>query len=121
MSVISHSSLNVPPACILILLCYSQILCGGSVKILDFTYFVLIWWQTDKKQEILKQSCKGLFIMDRTAIFFGLIIGSDNIFNMEVSGALAIYAIVHNLLTENRNMLKFWISDSYVDFYLFMK
>ncbi len=31
--------------------CYSQILCGGSAKILDFGYFVLIWWQTDKKQE----------------------------------------------------------------------
>ena len=35
--------------------CYSQILCGG--KILDFVYFVLIWyygrWQTDSKQEIL--------------------------------------------------------------------
>ncbi len=34
----------------------------GLPKILDFGYFVLIWWQTDKKQEILKQSCKDLFI-----------------------------------------------------------
>ena len=42
--------------------CYSQIprFCvEGLPKILDFGYFVLIWWQTDdKKQEILKQSCK---------------------------------------------------------------
>ena len=35
---------------------------AGLPKILDFGYFVLIWWQTDKKQEILKQSCKDLFI-----------------------------------------------------------
>ncbi len=26
----------------------------GLPKILDFGYFVLIWWQSDKKQEILK-------------------------------------------------------------------
>ncbi len=42
--------------------CYSQILCGGSAENLGFVYFVLIWWQSDKKQEILKQSCKDLFI-----------------------------------------------------------
>ncbi len=42
--------------------CYSQILCGGSAEILDFAYFVLIWWQTDKIREILKQSCKDLVI-----------------------------------------------------------
>ena len=29
--------------------------------ILFFVFFVLIWWQTDRKQEILHQSCKGLF------------------------------------------------------------
>ncbi len=34
----------------------------GLPKFLDFGYFVLIWWQTDKKQEILKQSYKDLFI-----------------------------------------------------------
>ncbi len=34
----------------------------GLPKCLNFVYFVLIWWQTDKKQEILKQSCKDLFI-----------------------------------------------------------
>ena len=34
----------------------------GMPKKLDFGYFVLIWWQTDKKQEILKKSCKDLFI-----------------------------------------------------------
>ncbi len=34
----------------------------GLSNILDFGFFVLIWWQTDKKQEILKQSCKDLFM-----------------------------------------------------------
>ncbi len=34
----------------------------GLLKILHFDYFVLIWWETDKKQEILKQSCNDLFI-----------------------------------------------------------
>ncbi len=38
--------------------CYSQILCGGCAK----SYFVFIWQQTGKKQEILKQSCKDRFI-----------------------------------------------------------
>ena len=27
-----------------------------------FGYFVLIWWQTDRKEEILKESCKDLFV-----------------------------------------------------------
>ncbi len=34
----------------------------GLPKSLEFGYFALIWWQTDKKQEILKQSCKDQFI-----------------------------------------------------------
>ena len=29
---------------------------------LDFGYFVLIWWQSDKKQEIPKDRVKDLFI-----------------------------------------------------------
>ncbi len=33
------------------------------LKILDFGYFVPIWWKTYKKQEILKQSCKDLFVL----------------------------------------------------------
>ncbi len=47
-----------------LLKCYSQILCGGSAEncIVEFAYFALILWQTDNKQEILKQSCKDLFI-----------------------------------------------------------
>ena len=45
----SVSLLPLPRAC---LKCYSQILCGGSAKILHFGYFVLIWWwKTDKKQK----------------------------------------------------------------------
>ena len=38
-----------------------------------------------------------------------LIIRSDNIFDIEVKKALAMHVIVHNLLTQNRNRLKFWI------------
>ncbi len=79
----------------------------GLPKILDFFFFfVLIWWQTDKKQEILKQSCKDLFIWTELPIVW-IIIGSDNIFNIEVNGVLAMHVIVHNSLTENRNKLKF--------------
>ncbi len=44
-----------------------------------------------------------------------LIIRSDNIFNIEVNGALAIHVIVQNSLTQDRNRLKFWIYDSFVD------
>ena len=70
----------------------------GLPKNLDFGYFVLIWWQIDQKQEILKQSCKDHFIWTELPIVW-LIIGSDNIFNMEVNEALAMYVIVHNSLT----------------------
>ena len=45
---------------------------------------------------------------------------SDNIFNIKVNGALAMHIIVHNLQTQNRNRLKFGISDSYMDIYLLM-
>ena len=98
-----------------LLKCYSQILCGCVPKFLDFGYFVLIWWQTDKNQEILKHCCKNLIIWTNLPIAW-LIIGSDNIFNMEVNnGALAILMIVHNSLSQNWNRLKFWILDSYMD------
>ncbi len=36
-------------------------------KILDFGYFVLIWWQTDKKQESPKAELQGPVYLDRTA------------------------------------------------------
>ncbi len=51
-----------------------------------------------KKQEILMQSYKDL-----------LFIGSYDIFNIEVYGALSIHVIVHNSLTQNQNRLKFGI------------
>ena len=38
------------------------LLCGDLLKILFFGYFVLIWWQTTKKNQILKQSCKLLCV-----------------------------------------------------------
>ncbi len=87
----------------------------GLPKSLDFGYFVLICWQTDKKQEILKQSFKDLFIWTELPIIW-LIIRSDSNFNIEVNGALEIHVIVHNLLTQNLNRLNFefkilpWIS-----------
>ena len=72
---------------------------------LDFGYFVLIWWQIIKKQEILKKSCKDLFIWTELTIIW-LIIGSDNVFKIEVNRALAIHVIVHNSQTQNWNRLK---------------
>ncbi len=78
----------------------------GLPKILDFGYFALIWWQIDKKQEILKWSCKDLFVWTELLIIL-LIIGSDN--NIEVNGAFAIHIIVHNTLIQNRKRLTFWI------------
>ncbi len=79
----------------------------GLPKILDFG-IVFIRLQTDKKQEILKHNCKGFFIWTKLAIVW-VIIGSDNIFNTEVNGVLAIHFIVHNSLMQNQNKLKFWI------------
>ncbi len=58
----------------------------GLPKILDFGYFVLIWCKLIKKQETLKETCKELFIWTELPIVW-LIIGSDNIFNIEVNGA----------------------------------
>ncbi len=60
----------------------------------------MIWWQIDKKQEILKQSCKDLFIWTELPIVW-LIIGSDNIFNIDVNGALAIHILMQNSLMQN--------------------
>ena len=51
----------------------------GLPKILDFGYSVLILWQTDKKQQILKQRNKDLFIWTELLIVW-LIIGSNYIF-----------------------------------------
>ncbi len=65
----------------------------GLPKILDFGYFVLIWWQTDKKHEILKQGCKDLFIWTELPIVW-LIIWSDNIFNIEVNGVLVHKSLI---------------------------
>ncbi len=71
---------------------------AGVQKILDVGYFVLVWWQTDEKQEILNESCKGLFIWIELPIVW-LVIGSDNIFNIEVNGALAMHVIACAQLT----------------------
>ena len=55
-------------------------------KFLDLLILLLIWWQSDKKQEILKQSCEDLlFGVDRTSNC--LIIGS-NVFNIEVNSTI---------------------------------
>ncbi len=74
---------------------YSRILCGKSAESFRFWLFC-IWWQTDKKK-ILKQSCKDLLVWTELPIVWS-IVGSDNIFNIEVNGALAIHVhvIVHN-------------------------
>ncbi len=43
--------------------CYTPRFCvEGLLKSFDFGYFVLILSQTDKKQEMLEQRCKDLFI-----------------------------------------------------------
>ena len=39
---------------------HRMILCRGSAEIIDSDCFALIWGQTDKKQEIMKQSCKDM-------------------------------------------------------------
>ncbi len=40
----------------------------GQPKSLEFCYFVLIWLQSQKKREILKYSCKDLFILAEVPI-----------------------------------------------------
>ncbi len=65
--------------------CYSQILCGGLLEFLDFGYFVLIWWQTDKKTRNPEAEWQGtVYIWTKLPIVW-FIIGSDNIFNIEVT------------------------------------
>ncbi len=45
----------------------------GLSKILDFDYFVLIWWHSDKKQQLTKNNheaeLQGPFYFDKTANF----------------------------------------------------
>ncbi len=59
----------------------------GLLKILDFGYFVR--QKSDKKQEILKQSCNDLFILAELPIVWR-IIRSDNIFNIIISSQWGI-------------------------------
>ena len=42
------------------------------------------------------------------------IVGSDNIYNIEVYGAFAVHINVHNSQTQNLNRLNFWIYASYI-------
>ena len=97
--------------------CYSLIfcgLCGWSAKNLGFWLICIVLVPNDKKQEIL-QSRAARTCLFLTAKFVWLIIRSDNIFNIEVIGALAIHINVHNSRKIGIYRLKFWISDSYVD------
>ncbi len=50
--------------------CYSQILNGGSTNNFRFwllKYFVLVWWQTDKKTRNPEAELQGPVYFDRTA------------------------------------------------------
>ncbi len=67
--------------------------------------FVLIWWQTDKRQ--VHHEASGPVYLHKTANC--LIIGSNNIFKIEINCALVILVIMHNLQTQNQNRLKFQI------------
>ncbi len=56
----------------------------GLPKFLDFSHFVLIWWQTERerKKEILKLAgLQRSVYLDRLTIV-SLIAGFDNIFNI---------------------------------------
>ena len=75
---------------------------------------VILYWFGGKliKNRYPEAGLQGPVYLDRTANCF---IESDNIFNVEVNGALAIHIIVHSSLTQNQNRLKFWIQDDYMD------
>ena len=61
------------------------------------------------KKKILKQSCKNFSSI--------LVIGSDNQHRSQwsMTSTEGVHLIVHNSVTQNRNRLKFWILDFYVD------
>ncbi len=67
-------------------------------KLLDFAYFVLNWWKSDKRQEIMKQSCKNMFILSELPFVCP---DPNNIFNIKDNGAFAINMVVQNSLTQN--------------------
>ena len=67
--------------------CYSQISCEGSANFFRFWPFGIVCWQSDKKQGILRQTCKDLFILAEQPITIWIIIRCDNIFNIEVNAA----------------------------------
>ncbi len=97
----------------------------GLLLILDFSYYVLVWRQTDiKKRKTTTRNSEAelvdLFIVDNCFFFsiinyipnieFFKIVIINYIHNIEVNLALAIlHVVVHNLLTQNQNRLKFWI------------
>ena len=99
--------------------CYSQILCGGSAEKFRFWLFyidLVANWCENKKY----WSRVAPVYLDRTANYLIIIIGSDNIFNIEVNGAngaSAIQVIMYNSLTQNWNRLKFWINLMLISIY----
>ena len=99
-----------------------QLAIGASINLLEqtvrhssyFSYFGLIWWQTDKKTRLIN-SCKDLFTWTKLPNVW-LIIGYDNrpIFNIKVNG-ISNTRYFAQLANANWNRLKFWFWDSYVD------
>ena len=76
---------------------------GESPKILEFGYFVLIWYQikvtTTRNPEAELQAFVNFGRTSKCVI-----LESDNIFNKEVNSvfALQIHIIEHNTLTQNQ-------------------
>ncbi len=58
-----------PPTPYVQLKCYSQILCGGSEKKIGFCYFVLSWWQTDKKTGNPEAELQKIVYLDSGQLF----------------------------------------------------
>ena len=83
------------------------------LKMLNFGYFVLIWWQNGKKNKKSWVATTLSILVELPIVW--LIIRSDNILNIHVDGALQY--TVHNLLTQNQNMLKFWITWTSTDWW----
>ena len=78
----------------------------GLLKTLDFGYFVLIWWQTDKKQENFEAELQQ----------------PDCQWSINNTHYCAQLANAKNNNNNKRRIyrLKFWIWDSYLDIYLLM-
>ncbi len=91
---------------------YSHILCGGSAKnFRSWLFCIDLWTKSIRNKKSLRRVARTCLFWYKIPIVW-LLIGSNNIFNIESNETFAIYIIVYNSLMQTQKRLEFWIEAS---------